>query len=332
MNHIMKTSHKLLVLLLALFPISSAYSQRSFDFFNSFGKRWNEYLLHSSTDLTSLQRRHFKDSVSVEEMKEAFFKNKDTRFSKSVYEGFDSVVYLGADYGENLMLISPLKRHPNKEVRECRGVWGGKCRLLDLHDKNGVSQKKLLEKINNDEQRKWLDGDVLKLAEPRWYMGFIVSPNPHWDIYEEGNLKVSIRQPFYGGFDFFTFASVTKLVLDGDWTSKIDAGAKLIGAMHGVQSSANLCTPERTFSVLLHEKPRPKGKSSAWAEYTLELLEPETPDKETEALFQDFKKFVEGIPAKAFKPYYTTDFRIMTGRYYRVTVNKCGWLVEDYQK
>ncbi len=47
-------------------------------------------------------------------------------------------------------------------------------------------------------------------------------------------------------------------------------------------------------------------------------------------LFEDFKKFVERLPEGAFKPYYTTDFRIMTGRYYRVTVNKCGWLVEDY--
>jgi hypothetical protein len=50
----------------------------------------------------------------------------------------------------------------------------------------------------------------------------------------------------------------------------------------------------------------------------------------TATLFQNFKGFVERIPAKAFMPYYTTDFRIMTGRYYRVTVNKCGWLVEDY--
>ena len=45
--------------------------------------------------------------------------------------------------------------------------------------------------------------------------------------------------------------------------------------------------------------------------------------EETTELFQDFKSFVELIPAPAFKPYYTTDFRIMTGRYYRVTVNKC---------
>ncbi len=326
----MKTSNKLLVILLALLPTASAYSQRSFDFCYDFSKRWGEYQQLSVDDFASLRKRFFKDSVSVEEMKEAFFKNKNTRFRKSVYEDFDSVVYMGGGNGEGAMLISPLKNHPNKKVRECRGVWGWNCKLLDLYNKDGVPQKKLLEKINSDKKRIWLDGDIIKLDEPQWYMGFIVSPNPHWDIYDEGNLMIKVGYRHHGEPDFFTFANVSKFVLDGNWTSRIDAGAKLIGAMHGIQSSVNLHTPERTFSVLLHEKPRPKGKSRAWTEYTLELLEPETPDKETETLFNDFKKFVEEIPAKAFKPYYTTDFRIMTGRYYRVTVNKCGWLVEDY--
>lgn len=36
------------------------------------------------------------------------------------------------------------------------------------------------------------------------------------------------------------------------------------------------------------------------------------------------------LPQGTFRPYYTTDFRILPARYYRVTVNKCGWLVEDY--
>ena len=64
--------------------------------------------------------------------------------------------------------------------------------------------------------------------------------------------------------------------------------------------------------------------------YSLELLEPQEPDGETQKLFEDLKDFVEQIPSKAFAPYFTTDLRQMTGRYYRVTVNKCGWLVEDY--
>ncbi len=327
----MKNNLKQLVLLLALLCVSSAYGQTSFDFFDNFGERWTEYQLRSANDLASLQRRHFKDSVSVEEMKEAFFKNKDRRFSKSPYEGFDSVVYIG-NYGKSLMLVSPLKQHPQKKVRECRGVWSMFNKLIELRDMNGVPQPQLLDKLSSDKEQKWLDGEVIKLGEPRWYMGFIVSPCPYWDIYDEGKLvtKIGYSPYSYDGPDFFTFANVTKHVLDGKWHSRIDAGAGLLGAMHGIQSSAKLSKSERTFSVLLYEKPRPKAKSSKWSAYTLELLEPEHPDKETEVLFQNFKTFVEGIPSKAFKPYYTADFRIMTGRYYRVTVNKCGWLVEDY--
>jgi hypothetical protein len=34
-------------------------------------------------------------------------------------------------------------------------------------------------------------------------------------------------------------------------------------------------------------------------------------------LFDDLKEFVERIPSKAFAPYFTTDLRQMTGRYYR---------------
>ena len=64
--------------------------------------------------------------------------------------------------------------------------------------------------------------------------------------------------------------------------------------------------------------------------YTLELLLPDNPDKETDALFMSLKRFVESLPSNSFAPYFTTDMRLMTGRYYKVTVNKCGWLIQDY--
>ena len=63
---------------------------------------------------------------------------------------------------------------------------------------------------------------------------------------------------------------------------------------------------------------------------TIDLLLPNNPDKETENLFMSLKDFVESLPSKSFAPYYTTDLRLMTGRYYKVTVNKCGWLIQDY--
>ena len=324
----MKKNLKLLAFLLALIPMSRVHGQISFDYL---GDKWAEYQRHNVGDLTSIHRNHFKDTVSVAEMKDAFLKNKDKRCSKSPYEGFDSVVHVGG-YGKNVMLVSPLERNSQKKVRECRGVWSwiGRYKLLELRDKNGVPQKSLLDKLNGDKSQKWLDGEILKLGEPRWYMGFTVSPRLNWDFYDEGKLVAKMGYSQYSEPDFFSYANLTKHVLDGDWYSTIDAGARLLGALQAMQSSVNTGKPERTFSVLLYERPTCKSSKYKKTPYTLELLEPGNPDKETAELFKNFKSFVEKIPAKAFKPYYTTDFRIMTGRYYRVTVDKCGWLVEDY--
>ncbi len=321
----MKKNLILFIISLALLPVSRVYGQISFDYL---GEQWTEYQKGSTGDLTLLNRNHFNDTVSVEEMKEAFLKNKDQRLWKSPCDGFDSLAY--SQLGENVMLLSPLKRHPQKKIRECRGVWNwfGHLSLVKLLDKDGTPQNGLLEKLKSDKTQKWLDGEVVTLRAPRWYMGFVVSPSPRLEIYDEGKL-VGRACPSVNliSADFFSYASLTKITLDGDWYSKVDDGAKLLGVLHGIQSTANLTRPERTFSVMLYEKPKVKGSKVT---YTLELLQPKNSDKETTELFQDFKRFVENIPEGAFRPYYTTDFRIMTGRYYRVTVNKCGWLVEDY--
>ena len=179
----MKDTIRILTSVIMLLSASSVQAQLSFDYLS---ERWTEYQLISFSDLKSLHRNHFNDTVTVEEMKEAFFKYNGKRPCQSPYEGFDSVVYVGG-YGENVMLISPLVRHPQKKVRECRGVWAwmGNYKLLNLLDKNGMPQKQLLDKLNSDKEQKWLDGEVLKLGEPRWYMGFVVSPRPNWDIYDE---------------------------------------------------------------------------------------------------------------------------------------------------
>jgi hypothetical protein len=67
-----------------------------------------------------------------------------------------------------------------------------------------------------------------------------------------------------------------------------------------------------------------------WEEYCQRSSLPENPNAETKQLFENMKHIVEEIHSRAFKPYYTTDSRIMTSIYYRVTVNKCGWQIEDY--
>lgn len=313
----------LVVLLAMLSAMPRMYGQMSFDYL---GEQWNNYRERSARDVpNALPYRFFRDTVGVREMKDAFLKNEGQCCHSSPYEGFDSVTYIGG-YGESVMLVSPLKSHPDKAVRKYRGVWSFFNKLVDLRDENGVSQKQLLKKLNSD--YKWVDRDVLKLGHPLWYMGFIVSPRPYWDIYDKGKLLIRAGYSPYGEPDFFTYANCTQYVFDGNWDSRVEGGARLLGDLHGMNSSANMNISEKTFSVLLYEAP--KAKNSKKILYTLELLQPEEPDKETVTLFQSFKEFVERIPGGAFKPLYTTDFRIMTGRYYRVTVNKCGWLVEDY--
>ena len=328
MNGFIQKKFRQVVVLLALFSAQSLYAQRNF---GSLGERWNDYLQKSREDMTFLRYRYFTKTIGVEEMKEAFRKYKDAEAQKSIYEGFDSINFPVQGSWKGVMLVSPLKRHPDKKVRECRGVWTyfGNCSLSDLVDKNGVSQKDLLKKVEGDENSQWIDGEILVLEEPRWYMGFTVSPTVYWSIYKEGRLladnSISLVDP-----DFFTYAEWTTFTFDGSWDSDLQEGARVLGTMCGLEHLPIEGNEERTFSVLLYQKPTPKGKSYLPRPYTLEMLEPENADKETLGLFDSLKVFVESLPNKTFNPYYTTDFRIMTGRYYRVTVNKCGWLIEDY--
>ena len=170
---------------------------------------------------------------------------------------------------------------------------------------------------------------MLLLEEPRQYMGFAVSPRLSWAIYDKGErlADISVSSP---APDFFAYAQTTTFGT-GQWDKCLPSGARLMGAMCALENAPRGAGQgERTFSVLLHHKPLPAKAKSMDKPYTLELLEPATTDKETQQLFADLKAFVENLPDKTFKPYYTTDFRIMTGRYYRVTTNKCGWLIEDY--
>ncbi|MCM1372681.1 MAG: DUF5030 domain-containing protein [Bacteroides sp.] len=323
----------LLAITLTVLAMTGVYGQdmASFSYLHN---RWGEYLLNYGHDPYILRKNHFRDTVSVQEMKEAFFKYKDMdkTLRNSPYEKLDSIKEM--PYGTSALLLSPLQRHPRKEMREFRAVWRGWNGIFldDIRDKNGVLHDDIARKLYQSREE-WLNGEAVSLKEPRWYMGFFVSPIAQLLVYEKGKV-VALEKCDALTPDFFTYADRSILVFDGYWDSKIQAGAKLMGVMHAAETDINLHHPERTFSVLLYDNSSKKkdNRTKCTKPYTLELLDPEEHDEDTKALFNSFKSYVEHIPAKAFKPYYTTDFRIMTGRYYRVTVNKCGWLVEDYFK
>lgn len=136
---------------------------------DNLSKSWSEYQQNTKYSLTNFSRRYFKDTISVTEMKEAFYKNKDVKFTASPYAGLDSVKRIGT-IGESVMILSPLRNHPKKEVRECRGVWNrlGTVSLVDLLDKNGVSQQTLFKKIKAGELKKMMNGEIITLRAPRW--------------------------------------------------------------------------------------------------------------------------------------------------------------------
>jgi hypothetical protein len=225
------------------------------------------------------------------------------------------------------MILSPLRNHPKKEVRECRGVWNrfGTVSLVDLLDKNGVSQQTLLKKIKDDELKKIMNGEIITLRAPRWYMGYVLSPVASMEIYLDGKLMGKSPSVYYS--DFFAYANHYSNVLDGEWYHDVSGGARLLGALQNMNTMMHAGTSDKTFSVLLYAKTFPR---STKVTYTIDLLLPDNPDKETDALFMSLKRFVESLPSNSFAPYFTTDMRLMTGRYYKVTVNKCGWLIQDY--
>lgn len=289
-------------------------------------ERWSDYQQETKYGLLDFSRRYFKDTISVAEMKEAFFKYKDVKFMASPYEGFDSIMRLGS-IGEGVMLLSPLRNHARKEIRESRGVWRwfGSPRLVNLLDKNGTPQEALLKKIKDDELKKMMNGEIISLKSPRRYMGYVISPAASMEVYMDG--KLIGRSPSVNYSDFFAYANHYSNVLDGEWYHDVSGGARLLGVLQGMNTMIHAKTSEKTFSVLLYAKTYPRSKRVT---YTIDLLLPNNPDKETENLFMSLKDFVESLPSKSFAPYYTTDLRLMTGRYYKVTVNKCGWLIQDY--
>lgn len=291
-------------------------------------EKWEEYVhKYSKGGYNDLLTEHyFKQTVSVDEMVAAFHANKDKKFTTSPYAGHDSVVY--ALYSEQVLLTSPISRHPEKKVRECRGVWtDGKLgyTLKAVQGKDGKTDEALTEKVKKTTSLEWREGDFVALRKPVHYMGFIVSPRVQLESYNKERL-VGYENRFRNKADYFSHAAPS-WTIDGDWDSEIPWGALLLGKMICLDRTSRYVGPERTFSVLLYQKPDSKAYKR---EYTLQLLLPENPDKETAELFRQMKIFVEKLRINAFNPLYTTDFRIMTGRYYRVTVNKCGWLVEDY--
>ena len=288
---------KLSATLIALLFAQNAFCQREFPDYEDL---WKEYKCKIDKNFLSCSWK-FNKEVSLEEMKEAFYKNKNAKDKKIHYEDF-LVIKPELHPDDIYVRVYPtLKDHPAKQV---------------------------------------VEGEEITLSNPKWYMGFIVSPRAYFEVYNNG--KRTAYAPYATYSDFFAYAAYKPILrLDGpyDWYNNTRYGARLIGTLHSLGTDEHWwLKEEKQFSVLLYKK-KDEEKVQDYqgihtrlhrVYYSLELLEPGNPDKETQKLFDDLKRFVEELPLGTFAPYFTSDTRVMTGRYYRVTVNKCGWLIEDY--
>ena len=288
---------KLSAALIALLFAQNAFCQQEFPDYEDL---WKEYKCKIDENFLSCSWK-FNKEVSLEEMKEAFYKKKNAKDKKIHYEDF-LVIKPELHPDDIYVRVYPtLKDHPAKQV---------------------------------------VEGEEITLSNPKWYMGFIVSPRAYFEVYNNG--KRTAYAPYATYSDFFAYAAYKPILrLDGpyDWYNNTRYGARLIGTLHSLGTDEHWwLKEEKQFSVLLYKK-KDEEKVQDYqgihtrlrrVYYSLELLEPGNPDKETQKLFDDLKRFVEELPLGTFAPYFTSDTRVMTGRYYRVTVNKCGWLIEDY--
>ena len=288
---------KLSAALIALLFAQNAFCQREFP---DYEDAWKEYKSEIGKNFLSCSWK-FDKEVSLEEMKDAFYKNKNAKDKKIHYEDF-LVIKPELHPDDIYVRVYPsLKDHPSKQV---------------------------------------VEGEKITLSNPKWYMGFIVSPRAYFEVYNSG--KRTVFAPYATYSDIFAYAAYRPVLqLDGpyNWHRDTGWGARLVGTLHAMRTDEHWwLKDEKQFSVLLYKK-KDEEKVQDYQGihthllreyYSLELLEPEVPDKDIKKLFENLKEFVENIPLGAFAPYFTTDMRQMTGRYYRVTVNKCGWLIEDY--
>ena len=256
---------------------------------------WSEYKCISNTDLTVAEWKFFRDTVTVDEMKAAFLENHDKPGYTSPYVGFDSI----ETPGDKSLVLK---------------IWP-----------EGTQPEELYNRKN---EKRPLTGAALLLHNPQNYMGFIVSPYPTYEAFQKGKLIAHCGTPYGGGADYFSYAQQTIKKHNGVWSDSIASGAKLMGTILQLDGTFKQDSRECTFSVLVYEKRDKDGRH--YPKYEAELLLPEKPNPPVGIYLLSFNWFVENFPYQTFKPYYTSDGRILLGRYYRVTVNRCGWLVEDY--
>lgn len=232
-----------------------------------------------------------------------------------------------------LMVRSPLADAPVKEARSGRGVWTfPPLKLRGIQgDKSAVAAfDRLVKKYplktdgkNKDKSDsfvavspKWFDGSLILLDDPAYYMGFVVSGTPWFFYYDEGRLVYSTHME--GAPDYY---SSRVLILDGSWADRITKAMYLfsLDASREIPPATGEEPIEFTWLLTIDSK----GGQDA------QLLAPKTPDEATQWAFKRLRGFVRHLRRGMFHGLYTSDGRILPGRYIQAQYDKRGWLFRD---
>lgn len=272
---------------------------------------------------------HFKDTVPVQEMIDSFYSHIKNPHIVSPFIGRDSARYI---YDTAVLSLSPLKTYPKEaeSVRGLRGVWDlfKEVKLIGLYSKDGALQQDILDSLEPKYRKlagHW-SGNLFAWLSPVYYMGFIVSPRLMLNCFRKGE-KV-LLEVYQGPTDYFSYAS-TKVFFDGSWCDRISESSYMLS--HTMSSTPFLPfsylhsrDTSVTFSILLYDT----GEGF----YDARLLLPEEPDRNIQEIFKELQFGLRRMQRRIYRPYYTTDFRLMTGRYYFVTFDRRGWWFKDYME
>ena len=323
---------------LLLIPTVSLFAQRyvdsplgseGFPDYQSDYEYLADYSYKYKHDTDGIKRLFQIDTVSWDEMREYYDRYVNAVPSANVYAGKDSV----GGIWNMLMVRSPLADAPVKEARSGRGVWTfPPLKLRGIQgDKSAVAAfDRLVKKypLKTDGKNKdksasfaavapeWFDGPLILLDDPAYYMGFIVSGTPWFFYYDEGRLVYSTYME--GAPDYY---SSRVLGLDGSWADRITKAMYLfsLDASREIPPATSEEPIEFTWLLTIDSK----GKQDA------QLLAPKTPDEATRWAFKRLRGFVRDLRRGIFHGLYTSDGRILPGRYIQARYDKRGWLFRD---
>ena len=149
--------------------------------FDYLGKAWSDYEKNEmDKNFLSLSWKLYKE-VSHEEMKQAFYNNRNAKAKDKEIHYEDFIVTKPELHPEDIYLrVYPtLKDNPSERVDE---------------------------------------GMEITLSNPKWYMGFIVSPRAYFEVYNSG--KRTVFAPYATYSDIFAYAAYRPVLqLDGPYPS-----------------------------------------------------------------------------------------------------------------